>query len=250
MSQASWGAPLDRVATAARSGRSPDGRDPSRRPSRTLGQDGGHYSSRAPDKAERVEFTDEQKREVADALHEAEMAVFRAIAWSADLADIYYAAHHGSPYPCSCNLACWCGPSPAAVPLLPRYAAAVHGTGSPGGARRAIGRWRTKAAEQRRHCLNAVSSSSWCASRADVFRLVWRSVRPTGETRRNTAAPRDRPAHVLQDLPVSLRVGWRPSIPSFIGEELDEGIQLPRLLHICRCLTRCWVMLAVGYRIP
>jgi hypothetical protein len=55
-------------------------------------QGGGYYSSRTPAKAERVEFSDEQKREVADALREAEVALLRAITRSADLADTYYAA--------------------------------------------------------------------------------------------------------------------------------------------------------------
>jgi hypothetical protein len=42
--------------------------------------------------SERVEFTDEQKREVASALHEAEVALLRAIARSASHADTNYAA--------------------------------------------------------------------------------------------------------------------------------------------------------------
>jgi hypothetical protein len=42
--------------------------------------------------SERVEFTDEQKREVANALHEAEVALLRAIARSASHADTNYAA--------------------------------------------------------------------------------------------------------------------------------------------------------------
>ncbi len=41
---------------------------------------------------ERVEFTDEQKREVASAFHEAEVALLRAIARSADHPDTNYAA--------------------------------------------------------------------------------------------------------------------------------------------------------------
>jgi hypothetical protein len=55
-------------------------------------QGGGYYSSRTSAKAEPVEFTDEQKREVASALHEAEVAVLRAIARSANHDDTYYSA--------------------------------------------------------------------------------------------------------------------------------------------------------------
>ena len=53
---------------------------------------GGRYPFPTPAKAERVEFTDEQKREVASALHEAEVAVLQAIARSANHADTTYAA--------------------------------------------------------------------------------------------------------------------------------------------------------------
>lgn len=41
---------------------------------------------------EQVEFTDEQKRELADAMHEAEVAILRAITRSAGHADPGYAA--------------------------------------------------------------------------------------------------------------------------------------------------------------
>ena len=41
---------------------------------------------------ERVEFTDEQKREIANATHEAEVALLRAIARAAGQADTVYAA--------------------------------------------------------------------------------------------------------------------------------------------------------------
>ena len=53
---------------------------------------GAAFPFPAPAKAERVEFTDEQKREVASAMHEAEVAVLRAIARSASHADTNYAA--------------------------------------------------------------------------------------------------------------------------------------------------------------
>ena len=55
---------------------------------------GGPFPFRGPGsaKAERVEFTDEQKREVASALHEAQVAVLKAIARSASLDDTGYAA--------------------------------------------------------------------------------------------------------------------------------------------------------------
>lgn len=53
---------------------------------------GGPSPFPASGKAERVEFTDEQKREVANALHEAEVAVLRAIARSASQTDTNRAA--------------------------------------------------------------------------------------------------------------------------------------------------------------
>jgi hypothetical protein len=53
---------------------------------------GGPFPFPVSTKAERVEFTDEQKREVASALHEAEVAVLRAIARSASHSDTNYAA--------------------------------------------------------------------------------------------------------------------------------------------------------------
>jgi hypothetical protein len=55
---------------------------------------GGPFPFPFPESAasERVEFTAEQKREVANALHEAEVALLRAIARSASHADTNYAA--------------------------------------------------------------------------------------------------------------------------------------------------------------
>jgi hypothetical protein len=53
---------------------------------------GGSFPFGGAAKAERVEFTDEQKREVASALHAAEVAILQAIARSASHADSNYAA--------------------------------------------------------------------------------------------------------------------------------------------------------------
>jgi hypothetical protein len=127
-------------------------------------QGGGYYSSRTPAKAERVEFSDEQKREVADALHEAEVALLRAITRSADLADTYYmqrAARFALPMllqPCVLLRARPCHRPPSSQ---------SHRRGSLARKARRTSTsprtfWRTESARPGHHCSSAVSSSNSC----------------------------------------------------------------------------------------